>query len=207
MAPIHFYKTFTNMKGYDFIFHNSLFVFLFHFYFCNAVTLGVTTLFLQHCCNLSWFTCGNQQRCLHFWLLLEDSFEQLSGIVKNVDSHEKPALFLIMTDSCLKIIQAKIEVVCRRKSVTTRRFPTSQLSDGVMFFSATQARTVFLAFVTNDIFFSVRQAVNHAALGTGLVFELPIIAGSTIPHSVEDPVVYPHGFTTLGAVFHDAMTL
>ena len=70
-----------------------------------------------------------------------------------------------------------------------------------MFFSATQARTVFLAFVTNDIFFSVRQAVNHAALGTGLVFELPIIAGSTIPHFVEDPVVYPHGFTTLGAVF------
>ena len=76
-----------------------------------------------------------------------------------------------------------------------------------MFFSATQARAVFLALVTNDIFFSVRQAVNLAALGTGLVFELPIIAGSTIPHSVEDPVVYPHGFTTLGAVFHDAMTL
>ena len=89
----------------------------------------------------------------------------------------------------------------------THRTVLSQLSDGVMFFSATQARTVFLAFVTNDIFFSVRQAVNHAAVGTGLVFELPIIAGSTIPHSVEDPVVYPHGFTTLGAVFHDAMTL
>ena len=76
-----------------------------------------------------------------------------------------------------------------RTVLSQRRFPTSQLSDGVMFFSATQARTVFLAFVTNDIFFSVRQAVNHAALGTGLVFELPIIAGSTIPHSVEDPVV------------------
>lgn len=89
----------------------------------------------------------------------------------------------------------------------THRTVLSQFSDGVMFFSTTQARTVFLALVTNDIFFSVRQAVNLAALGTGLVFELPIIAGSTIPHSVEDPVVYPHGFTTLGAVFHDAMTL
>ena len=61
--------------------------------------------------------CGNQQRCLHFRLLLEDPFEQLSGIVKNVDRHGKPALFLIMTDSCLKIIQAKIKVVRRRKSV------------------------------------------------------------------------------------------
>ena len=48
--------------------------------------------------------CGNQQRCLHFRLLLEDPFEQLSGIVKNVDRHGKPALFLIMTDRCLKII-------------------------------------------------------------------------------------------------------
>ena len=61
--------------------------------------------------------CGNQQRCLHFRLLLEDPFEQLFGIVKNVDRHGKPALFLIMTDSCLKIIQAKIKVVRRRKSV------------------------------------------------------------------------------------------
>ena len=62
-------------------------------------------------------SCGNQQRCLHFRLLLEDPFEQLFGIVKNVDRHGKPALFLIMTDSCLKIIQAKIKVVRRRKSV------------------------------------------------------------------------------------------
>ena len=61
--------------------------------------------------------CVNQQRCLHFRLLLEDPFEQLSGIVKNVDRHGKPALFLIMADSCLKIIQAKIKVVRRRKSV------------------------------------------------------------------------------------------
>ena len=61
--------------------------------------------------------CRNQQCCLHFWLLLEDPFEQLSGIVKNVDRHGKPALFLIMADSCLKIIQAKIKVVRRRKSV------------------------------------------------------------------------------------------
>lgn len=57
------------------------------------------------------------KRCLQFRLLLEDPFEQLSGIVKNVDRHRKPALFLIMTDSCLKIIQAKIKVVRRRKSV------------------------------------------------------------------------------------------
>ena len=51
--------------------------------------------------------CGNQQRCLHFWLLLEDLVEQLFGIVKNVDRHGKTALFLIMTDSCLRIIQVK----------------------------------------------------------------------------------------------------
>ena len=49
--------------------------------------------------------CRNQQRCLHFWLLLEDPFEQLSGIVKNVDRHGEAALFLIMADSCLRIIQ------------------------------------------------------------------------------------------------------
>ena len=49
--------------------------------------------------------CGNQQRCLYFWLLLEDQFEQLSGIVKNVDRHGRTALFLIMTDSCLIIVQ------------------------------------------------------------------------------------------------------
>jgi len=66
--------------------------------------------------------------------LLEDLFEQLSGIVKNVNRHGKPTLFLIMTDSCLKIIQAKIKVVRRRKSVNNatisytlktgkRRFP------------------------------------------------------------------------------------
>ena len=61
--------------------------------------------------------CRNQQCCLHFWLLLEDPFEQLSGIVKNVDRHGKPALFLIMPDSCLRIIQAKTKAVRRRKSV------------------------------------------------------------------------------------------
>ena len=48
--------------------------------------------------------CGNQQRCLHFRLLLEDLVEHLSGIVKNVDRHGKSALFLIMADRCLKII-------------------------------------------------------------------------------------------------------
>mgnify|MGYP007034495917 CR=1 FL=1 len=52
-----------------------------------------------------------------FGFLLEDPFEQLSGIVKNVDRHGKTAFFLIMTDSCLKIIQAKIKVVRRKKSV------------------------------------------------------------------------------------------
>ena len=62
-------------------------------------------------------SCRNQQCCLHFWLLLEDPFEQLSGIVKNVDRHGKPALFLIMPDSCLRIIQAKTKAVRRRKSV------------------------------------------------------------------------------------------
>ena len=61
--------------------------------------------------------CRNQQRCLHFWLLLEDPFEQLSGIVKNVDRHGEAALFLIMADSCLRIIQKKTKAVCRRKSV------------------------------------------------------------------------------------------
>ena len=61
--------------------------------------------------------CRNRQRCLHFRLLLEDLFEQLSGIVKNVDRHGKTALFLIMTDSCLRIIQAKTKAVHRRKSV------------------------------------------------------------------------------------------
>lgn len=61
--------------------------------------------------------CGNQQRCLHFWLLLEGLFEQLSGIVKNVDRHGKTALFLIMADSCLRIIQAKTKAIRRRKSV------------------------------------------------------------------------------------------
>ena len=63
------------------------------------------------------FICRNQQCCLHFWLLLEDPFEQLSGIVKNVDRHGKSALFLIMLDSCLRIIQAKTKAVRRRKSV------------------------------------------------------------------------------------------
>ena len=63
------------------------------------------------------FRCRNQQCCLHFWLLLEDPFEQLSGIVKNVDRHGKPALFLIIPDSCLRIIQAKTKAVRRRKSV------------------------------------------------------------------------------------------
>ena len=62
-------------------------------------------------------SCGNQQRCLHFLLLLEDLFEQLSGIVKNVDRHGKTALFLIMTDSCLRIIQAKTKAIRHRKSV------------------------------------------------------------------------------------------
>ena len=66
------------------------------------------------CTNIK---CRNQQCCLHFWLLLEDPFEQLSGIVKNVDRHGKPALFLIMPDSCLRIIQAKTKAVRRRKSV------------------------------------------------------------------------------------------
>ena len=61
--------------------------------------------------------CGNQQRCLHFRLLLEDSFEQLSGIVKNVDRYGRTALFLIMTDSCLRAIQVKTKAVRRRKSV------------------------------------------------------------------------------------------
>ena len=61
--------------------------------------------------------CRNQQCCLHFWLLLEDPFEQLSDIVKNVDRHGKPALFLIIPDSCLRIIQAKTKAVRRRKSV------------------------------------------------------------------------------------------
>ena len=61
--------------------------------------------------------CGNQQRYLHFRLLLEDLFEQLSGIVKNADRHGKTALFLIMTDSCLRIIQAKTRAIRRRKSV------------------------------------------------------------------------------------------
>ena len=61
------------------------------------------------------FMCRNQQCCLHFWLLLEDPFEQLSGIVKNVDRHGKPALFLIMQNSCLRIIQAKTKAVRRRK--------------------------------------------------------------------------------------------
>ena len=61
--------------------------------------------------------CRNRQRCLHFRLLLEDLFEQLSGIVKNVDRHGKTALFLIMTDSYLRIIQAKTKAVHRRKSV------------------------------------------------------------------------------------------
>jgi len=34
----------------------------------------------------------------------EDLMEQLAGIVKNADRHGEPALFLIMTDSCLKIM-------------------------------------------------------------------------------------------------------
>ena len=67
--------------------------------------------------NRNVLICRNQQCCLHFWLLLEDPFEQLSGIVKNVDRHGKPALFLIMPDSCLRIIQAKTKAVRRRKSV------------------------------------------------------------------------------------------
>ncbi|WP_204373988.1 hypothetical protein, partial [Eikenella corrodens] len=35
----------------------------------------------------------------------------------NVDRHGKTALFLIMADSCLRIIQAKTKAVRRRKSV------------------------------------------------------------------------------------------
>ena len=66
--------------------------------------------------------CRNQQRCLHFRHLLEDPFEQLSGIVKNVDRHGKTALFLTMADSCLRIIQAKTKAVHRRKSVNNATF-------------------------------------------------------------------------------------
>ena len=74
--------------------------------------------------------CRNQQCCLHFWLLLEDPFEQLSGIVKNVDRHGKPALFLIMPDSCLRIIQAKTKAVRRRKSVNNATISYTSASLG-----------------------------------------------------------------------------
>ena len=47
---------------------------------------------------------GNQQCYLHFQLLLEDTFEQLSGIINNINGYEKSALFMIMMDSCLRII-------------------------------------------------------------------------------------------------------
>ena len=79
--------------------------------------LHITPANAHECKHLSPLWCRNQQCCLHFWLLLEDPFEQLSGIVKNVDRHGKPALFLIMPDSCLRIIQAKTKAVRRRKSV------------------------------------------------------------------------------------------
>ena len=61
--------------------------------------------------------CRKSSRCLHFRLLLEDSIEQLFGIVKNVDRHGKTALFLIMADICLRIIQEKTKAVRHRKSV------------------------------------------------------------------------------------------
>ena len=87
--------------------------------------------------------CRNQQCCLHFWLLLEDPFEQLSGIVKNVDRHGKPALFLIIPDRCLRIIQAKTKAVRRRKSVNNATISYSLLlmdSAGEMKIMAVQAR-------------------------------------------------------------------
>ena len=37
-------------------------------------------------------SCGNQQGCLHFRLLLEDLIERLLSIAKNVDRHVKPDL-------------------------------------------------------------------------------------------------------------------
>ena len=39
-------------------------------------------------------SCGNQQRCVHFRLLIEDLIKRLSGIVKHVDRCGKPDLFL-----------------------------------------------------------------------------------------------------------------
>ena len=78
--------------------------------------------------------CRNQQCCLHFWLLLEDPFEQLSGIVKNVDRHGKPALFLIMPDSCLRIIQAKTKAVRRRKSVNNATISYTRLKNRIRVF-------------------------------------------------------------------------
>ena len=75
--------------------------------------------------------CRNRQRCLHFRLLLEDLFEQLSGIVKNVDRHGKTALFLIMTDSYLRIIQAKTKAVHRRKSVNNATISYTYEWDGI----------------------------------------------------------------------------
>ena len=76
-------------------------------------------------------SCRNRQRCLHFRLLLEDLFEQLSGIVKNVDRHGKTALFLIMTDSYLRIIQAKTKAVHRRKSVNNAMISYTYEWDGI----------------------------------------------------------------------------
>ena len=75
--------------------------------------------------------CRNRQRCLHFRLLLEDLFEQLSGIVKNVDRHGKTALFLIMTDRYLRIIQAKTKAVHHRKSVNNATISYTYEWDGI----------------------------------------------------------------------------
>ena len=47
----------------------------------------------------------------------EDLIEQLAGMVKNAGRHGKTALFLIMTDSCLRSIQAKTKATRCRKSV------------------------------------------------------------------------------------------
>ena len=73
--------------------------------------------------------------------MLEDLFERLSGIVKNVDRHGKTALFLIMTDSCLRIIQEKTKAIRRRKSVNnaTISYRVDYLKTNVVSFAKTNA--------------------------------------------------------------------
>jgi hypothetical protein len=65
--------------------------------------------------------------------LLEDPIKQLPGIIKNVDRHRKPTLFLTTPDNYSKTISAKMEAFSNGKSVDNATDFYSLSEGGVLF--------------------------------------------------------------------------